>query len=63
MGQTTEIVDDGNFVRWMKEAGFPDVQTKPVKVPMGGWPLYKKWKDIGQFNRLCFEVSMEGYSM
>jgi len=63
IGQTTEIRDNGNFLKWMKDAGFDNVQSKPVKVPMGGWPLDTKWKTIGQFNRLCFETSMEGYSM
>lgn len=66
LGQSTQIIDDGNWIRWLREAGFAegDIQkTRTVKTPMGGWPLDKKWKEVGLFNRMCFETSMEGYGL
>jgi len=62
-GQTLALIDDDNWLKWMAEAGFSDVQTKTIKTPLGGWPADKKWKEVGQFNRFSIETSLEGYSL
>ncbi|KAK9444707.1 S-adenosylmethionine-dependent methyltransferase [Metarhizium brunneum] len=60
-GHTTEVIDDDNWIRWMEEAGFRDVQKKAIKTPMGEWPADKKWKEVGLFNRITTETALEGY--
>ncbi|KAK5655701.1 hypothetical protein OQA88_5634 [Cercophora sp. LCS_1] len=60
-GRTLRICDDDTFAEWMKEAGFPDVQTRHVKVPIGDWPAEKRMKDVGRFNKLAAELGLEGY--
>lgn len=62
LGQTFDIVD-GGWVGWMEEAGFRDVQTRAVKTALGGWPADRRQKEIGYFNRLSFETSVEGYAL
>jgi len=57
------VIDDDNWVKWMGEAGFGDIQKKTIKTPMCGWPADKKLKEIGQFNRLSFEMGLEGYAL
>ena len=62
MGQTFEPTDHGNSVRWMTEAGFSGpIHTRSIKLPIGAWPADKKWKEIGIFNLLMAESSLEGY--
>lgn len=63
LGQTFEVIDDDKWVGWLEEAGFTNVQTKAIKTPVGGWPADKKQKEIGQFNRLGLETSLEGYTL
>lgn len=63
IGQTTEVIDDDNWIKWLEEGGFSGVQTKTIKVPMGGWPADKELKEVGQFNKLSFEMSLEGYGL
>jgi ubiquinone/menaquinone biosynthesis C-methylase UbiE len=63
VGQTFEVIDDNNWLKWMGEAGFTNIQTKMIKTPMGGWAADKKWKEVGQFNRLACETSLEGYTL
>jgi hypothetical protein len=63
MGQTFEVIDRDNFVRRMEEAGFRDVKTYKTKLPMGGWPADKKWKEVGQFNKISCEEGLEGYAL
>ncbi len=65
MGKTIQVIDDDNFVRWIEQAGFRQgsVQTSRTKMPMGSWPASKKWKAVGEFNRLSYETSLEGYGL
>ncbi|KAH6988678.1 S-adenosyl-L-methionine-dependent methyltransferase [Ilyonectria destructans] len=62
-GQTFEVIDDDKWVKWMDEAGFRNIQTKIIKTPVGGWPADKKWKEVGQFNRLALETGLEGFGL
>ncbi|KAF4332694.1 s-adenosylmethionine-dependent methyltransferase [Fusarium beomiforme] len=62
-GQTFEVIDDDNWIKWMNEAGFSDVQKKMIKTPIGGWPAAKKWKEVGQLNRVSIETGLEGFGL
>jgi len=64
MGQTFQIVDNDEFVGWMKEAGFPDdVHLHKTKLPVGNWPADPKWKEVGIMNRITTEDGLEGYAL
>ncbi|KAH6883556.1 S-adenosyl-L-methionine-dependent methyltransferase [Thelonectria olida] len=62
-GQTFEVIDDDNWVKWMDEAGFSNIQTKTIKTPIGGWSADKKWKEVGLFNGLSIETGLEGFGL
>ncbi|EEP77397.1 hypothetical protein UREG_02246 [Uncinocarpus reesii 1704] len=49
--------------KWMEEAGFLDVQEKVIKVPIGPWARDKKLKELGRFERLHMNESVEAHSM
>jgi SAM-dependent methyltransferase len=60
-GRTFELTD--HWVKWMEEAGFrDDIHTDSVRLPLGNWPLDKKFKDVGIINRTSFEQGLEGYA-
>ena len=63
MGQTFEVIDDDNWVGWMREAGFQEVQSRAFKTPVGAWPADERQKEIGRFNRFGLETSLEGYAL
>jgi hypothetical protein len=61
MGQTFEVTND--WEDWMKKAGFSgSIHTDSVKLPIGDWPLDRKWKEVGMFNRLSLEQGLEGFA-
>ncbi|SPN99226.1 related to TAM domain methyltransferase [Cephalotrichum gorgonifer] len=62
-GRTFEVIDDENYAGWMAEAGFADVRTETIKTPLGGWAKDERWKEVGRFNRLGMETSLEGYTL
>uniref|UniRef100_A0A8H7NHH1 Methyltransferase type 11 domain-containing protein n=1 Tax=Bionectria ochroleuca TaxID=29856 RepID=A0A8H7NHH1_BIOOC len=62
-GYTFEVVDNNKWVKWIDEAGFSNIQKKTIKTPIGGWPADKKWKEVGQFNRLALETGLEGFGL
>ncbi|KAI1910968.1 hypothetical protein LOZ66_001960 [Ophidiomyces ophidiicola] len=49
--------------KWMEEAGFIDVQEKVFKVPIGSWARDKRLKELGRFERLHMNESVEAHSM
>lgn len=60
-GRTFEVT--GDWEDWIREAGFGGViHTDSVKLPIGGWPLEKKWREVGLFNRLGLEQGLEGFA-
>ncbi|KAK5659799.1 hypothetical protein OQA88_1011 [Cercophora sp. LCS_1] len=63
MGQTFEVIDGDNYVRWLEEAGFNHVQTKLIKMPVGSWPANKKLKEIGQANQMSLDIGIEGFGL
>ena len=60
-GRPLSIVDDDVFANWLRDAGFPEVHTKPVITPIGDWPAEKRMKEVGTFNKLAAEMGLEGY--
>ncbi|KAK3346979.1 S-adenosyl-L-methionine-dependent methyltransferase [Lasiosphaeria hispida] len=63
IGQTFEVIDNDNYIRWLEEAGFKDVSKKTIKVPVGGWPANKKLKEIGLANQLSLTMGIEGFGL
>ncbi|OSS50807.1 hypothetical protein B5807_04578 [Epicoccum nigrum] len=60
-GKTLRVVDEakGN----MQAAGFVDIVEHRWKLPIGGWPADKRFKEIGQYNRIHWEQGIEGWSI
>lgn len=66
MGKPVDVID--HQYRWLKDAGFEDVQEHRFKMPDGPWPAAKtefgkKMKQIGKWRLLEVEAGMEGWSM
>ncbi|KAI9789496.1 MAG: hypothetical protein M1833_002306 [Piccolia ochrophora] len=61
IGRPLEIVDD--ISRLVEEAGFVDVVEVRQKLPVGSWSSDQKYKEIGAFNQLHCEESLEGWAM
>ncbi len=61
IGRTFKITEGDNYVRWMQEAGFSDVQTQNMKLPIGEWPADPRLKETGLFTRLGAEQGLEGF--
>lgn len=45
----------------MKAAGFVDIQSKTIKVPVGDWPADERQKEIGRFTNLGILTDVEGH--
>ena len=60
-GKSLRVVDEakGN----MQAAGFVDIVEHRWKLPIGGWPADKRFKEIGQYNRIHCEQGIEGWSI
>lgn len=57
-GKSLRVVDEskGN----MEAAGFVDVVEHRWKLPIGGWPADKRFKEIGQYNRIHWDQGIDG---
>ncbi|KAF2456730.1 SAM dependent methyltransferase [Lineolata rhizophorae] len=60
-GKSLRTVDE--MKQGIKDAGFVDVVEIRTKWPMGPWVKDEKLKEIGRWNRLHWESSMEGWCM
>ena len=60
-GKTLRIVDES--ADYMRKAGFQDVTEQRFPMPIGRWPKDKKFKHLGQWNRLQWEESIESWTM
>lgn len=58
-GKSLRVVDEakGN----MEAAGFMNVVEHRWKLPVGGWPADKRFKEIGQYNRIHWDQGIEGW--
>ncbi|KAK5654068.1 hypothetical protein OQA88_7748 [Cercophora sp. LCS_1] len=62
MGRTFRVAEDGQMAAGMREAGFAGaVHIKDFKLPLGMWPVDKKWKEVGAFNVVSCDYGVEGY--
>lgn len=61
MGQSFELLDDDQYIKWMEEAGFTGVQSRNTKVPVGGWPRDERLKEIGYCNQLQLLSGLDGF--
>ncbi|KAI4712789.1 hypothetical protein J4E89_003058 [Alternaria sp. Ai002NY15] len=47
----------------IEAAGFINVVEHRWKLPVGGWPADKRFKELGQYNRINWEQGIEGWSL
>jgi hypothetical protein len=47
----------------LEAAGFINVVEHRWKLPVGGWPADKRFKELGQYNRINWEQGIEGWSL
>lgn len=63
MGRTFRVIDEHQNVGWLGEAGFDNIEEHPMKLPLGSWPADPKWKEVGAYNSVATDQSVEGYSL
>ncbi|KAK0647979.1 S-adenosyl-L-methionine-dependent methyltransferase [Cercophora newfieldiana] len=64
IGKTFTPTKDNKHVAALREAGFTGaLHTKDYKVPLGSWPVERKWKEIGEFNQASLEQGLEGFGL
>ncbi|EOA84363.1 uncharacterized protein SETTUDRAFT_164523 [Exserohilum turcica Et28A] len=47
----------------IEAAGFVNVVEHRWKLPIGGWPADKRFKELGLYNRINWEQGIEGWSL
>ncbi|KAL9050620.1 MAG: hypothetical protein Q9162_006516 [Coniocarpon cinnabarinum] len=60
-GKTLRIVDESKQL--MRAAGFEDVTEIRWKLPLGGWCSDAKFKELGKWNQLHWDQSLETWSL
>lgn len=60
-GKTLRVVDE--MKDNLEAGGFVNVVEHRWKVPLGGWAANKRFKEIGQYNRICWDQGIEGWSL
>jgi hypothetical protein len=60
-GKSLRTVDESRA--GIEAAGFINVVEHRWKLPVGGWPADKRYKEIGQYNRISWEQGIEGWCM
>lgn len=63
LGRTFKITLDGRQERYAREAGFVDVVHNQWKAPIGGWPADPKLKQVGLYNGLFIDQSLDGFAV
>jgi len=59
-GGAFALVDDNLQEKYMKAAGFVDVQVKDIPCPYGTWPKDPRQKEVGLFTKAGFKNNMDG---
>ena len=62
-GQSFFVIEGDEFVSALEEAGFRDVQTRVVKMPVGQWPADRKLKEIGGVNLFSMHRDVEAFAL
>ncbi|KAF1918737.1 SAM dependent methyltransferase [Ampelomyces quisqualis] len=60
-GKSLNTVDESKA--GLEAAGFINIVEHRWKLPVGGWPVDKRFKEIGQYNRINWEQGIEGWCM
>ena len=60
-GKSLRTVDESRA--GLEAAGFINVVERRWKLPVGGWPADKRFKELGQYNRINWEQGIEGWSL
>lgn len=60
-GRSFRAVQDELQKKAMEAAGFVDIQEYNLKMPIGGWPVDKKLKEMGLYSQVVLEGDPEGY--
>ncbi|KAH7022217.1 S-adenosyl-L-methionine-dependent methyltransferase [Ilyonectria destructans] len=63
INRTFKIARDNQMEQKMREAGFVDIQHHQWKVPIGGWPRDPKFKQIGLYNGMFIDQSLDGFAV
>ncbi|KAH6989177.1 S-adenosyl-L-methionine-dependent methyltransferase [Ilyonectria sp. MPI-CAGE-AT-0026] len=63
INRTFKIARDNQMENKMREAGFVDIQHHQWKVPIGGWPRDPKLKQIGLYNGMFIDQSLDGFAV
>ncbi|UPK99691.1 hypothetical protein LCI18_010626 [Fusarium solani-melongenae] len=61
LGRIFSPIPESLQEKGLKAAGFVDIETKTIKVPVGDWPKDEKQKEIGRFTNLGIETDVEGH--
>jgi hypothetical protein len=62
-GRSFSIARDGQMQKYIEEAGFVDVQHRWWKVPIGGWARDPLLKQVGLYNGLYIDLSLDGFAL
>ncbi|KAJ1324509.1 methyltransferase domain-containing protein [Microdochium nivale] len=60
-GRSFSVVEENIQQQAMAAAGFVDIKTTEMKVPIGSWPLDKKDKNVGKYAQLAIQRDVEGF--
>lgn len=60
-GKSFKIAEESKEL--MEQAGFVNVSRHTFKWPIGTWPMDKKMKEIGAYNRLGWDEGINGWAM
>lgn len=63
MGKTFKIAIGSRMQDHMHNAGFVDITEKKFRLPMSGWPLDPKLKEIGLFVQMFVDSGLEGFAL
>ena len=63
LGRTFLIARGNTMEEYAREAGFINITTKRYKLPIGGWPADPKLKQVGLYNGLFVDQSIDGFAV
>ncbi|EGY14068.1 Secondary metabolism regulator LAE1 like protein [Verticillium longisporum] len=61
LGRVFTPIPDSLQEKGLEAAGFVDITSSTMKIPVGGWPKDERLKEIGRFAQLTLESDVEGY--
>jgi ubiquinone/menaquinone biosynthesis C-methylase UbiE len=61
IGRPFDLFDKGTQKKAFEAAGFEQIQSKDVTIPLSQWPREQKWKEIGMAAQAHFTHDTEGF--